>query len=235
MKNNRNRARRDWTNFFNTGKNSNSPMDAWDFKKTQRPAREKRALEPRKTIPTFRRTSILTEKRGDDIVHKANNGAQMIIGDGFVTVKLPYGISANDIWRATLTEEGKQRNSLSLSAKHYKQDVHSIYAPLLRALDWKAISRPCEIRLVVQPPAKTRSYSVASYPRFDIDNYPKLLIDALKGIDLLYKDDNLFVSEKIELAEPIEGGCVWLSCVFIEQTNWLKKPVDFEWLAGRVA
>lgn len=235
MKNNRNRARRDWTSFFNNGKGTNSPMDAWDFKKTQRPAREKRALEPRKPIPTFRRATLLTEKQGDDLVHQANTGAYMIIGDGFVTVRLPYGISANDIWRATLTEEGKQRNSLSLGAKHYKQDVNSMYAPLFAAIGWKAISRPCEIRLVVQPPIKTRNYSVASYPRFDIDNYPKLLIDALKGVDLLYKDDNLFVSEKIELAEPVDRGCVWLSCVFIEQTNWLNKPVNFDWLAGRAA
>lgn len=228
--------RREWSNWLTQGKNTfGLNMPDFDSKKTNRPARERRALEQRKTIPMFRRASVLTEKNGDDIVHKANTGAQMIIGEGFVTVKLPYGLSANDIWRATLTEEGKQRNSLSLSAKHYKQDVNSMYAPLLRALDWKAISRPCEIRLVVQPPAKARNYSAASYPRFDIDNYPKLLIDALKGVDLLYKDDNLFVSEKIELAEPIEGGCVWLSCVFIEQTNWLKKPVDFEWLAGRVA
>ena len=43
------------------------------------------------------------------------------------------------------------------------------------------------------------------------------------------------MKEKIEFAEPAEDGCVWLSCVFINETNWLDKKVDFEWLAGRVA
>ena len=132
-------------------------------------------------------------------------------------------------------ETGKQRNSLSLSAKKFKRRVFEIYAPIFKAMEWKAISKHCEIRLMVQPPRKVRSYSASTFPRFDIDNYPKLLIDSLKGSELLYKDDNIFVKEKIEFAEPIENGCVWLSCVFISETNWLDKKIDFDWLAGRVA
>ncbi|MCY3120994.1 NAD-dependent epimerase/dehydratase family protein [Acinetobacter baumannii] len=68
---------------------------------------------------------------------------------------------------------------------------------------------------------------------FDIDNYPKLLIDSVKGDGLLFKDDNIFISEQIKLAEPCEEGCVWLSCVFTDETDWLSKTVDFDWLAGR--
>ncbi|ETQ05570.1 hypothetical protein P647_2442 [Acinetobacter baumannii UH12208] len=50
---------------------------------------------------------------------------------------------------------------------------------------------------------------------------------------MLFKDDNIFISEQIKLAEPCEEGCVWLSCVFTEETDWLSKTVDFDWLAGR--
>ncbi|MFI7911739.1 crossover junction endodeoxyribonuclease RusA, partial [Acinetobacter baumannii] len=25
----------------------------------------------------------------------------------------------------------------------------------------------------------------------------------------------------------------WLSCVFTDETDWLSKTVDFDWLAGR--
>ena len=50
---------------------------------------------------------------------------------------------------------------------------------------------------------------------------------------MLFKDDNIFVSEKIDFAEPTQDGCVWLSCILIKETNWLEKKVDFDWLAGR--
>lgn len=64
-------------------------------------------------------------------------------------------------------------------------------------------------------------------------SHPKLLIDSVKGDGLLFKDDNIFISEQIKLAEPCEEGCVWLSCVFTDETDWLSKTVDFDWLAGR--
>ena len=177
--------------------------------------------------------SLKTEVIDKDSVHRGSTGGIIITGDNFITVKLPYGISANDIWRATIDENGKQRNSLSVGAKKFKKKVFDTYAPIFKALKWEALNQECEVRLMVQPPLKTRNYSIRSYPRFDIDNYPKLLIDSLKGMDLLFKDDNIFVSEKIEFAEPVQDGCVWLSCIFIEETNWLEKKVNFDWLAGR--
>ena len=136
-------------------------------------------------------------------------------GKQYITIKLPYGLSANEIWRATIDQNGKQRNSLSVGAKKYKDKVQKQYGPMFRALKLKAIDQLCEIRLIVQPPLKTRSYSAKTYPRFDIDNYPKLLIDSVKGDGLLFKDDNIFISEQIKLAEPCEEGCVWLSCVLL--------------------
>ncbi|NNP70427.1 RusA family crossover junction endodeoxyribonuclease [Acinetobacter sp. Ac_5812] len=200
--------------------------------KSNRQSRVRRALDKKIILPC----SVTTQEINGDLLHQGGTGGLVITGNGFITVNLPYGMSANDIWRATIDEStGKQRNSLSLGAKKFKRRVHEIYAPIFKAMKWKAISQQCEIRLVIQPPRKDRSYSSSTYPRFDIDNYPKLLIDSLKGAELLFKDDNIFVKEKIEFAEPIENGCVWLSCVFINETNWLDRKVDFDWLAGRVA
>ncbi|MEX7543292.1 RusA family crossover junction endodeoxyribonuclease [Acinetobacter baumannii] len=166
-------------------------------------------------------------------IYRGSTGGVIISGKQYITIKLPYGLSANEIWRATIDQNGKQRNSLSVGAKKYKDKVQKQYGPMFRALKLKAIDQLCEIRLIVQPPLKTRSYSAKTYPRFDIDNYPKLLIDSVKGDGLLFKDDNIFISEQIKLAEPCEEGCVWLSCVFTEETDWLSKTVDFDWLAGR--
>jgi hypothetical protein len=42
------------------------------------------------------------------------------------------------------------------------------------------------------------------------------------------------VKEKIEFAEPTEDGCVWLSCVFINETNWLDKKVNLTGLLGEL-
>ena len=203
--------------------------DPFEVKKTNRPARERRALGSEIVYPCSLKTEVIDQ----DSVHRGSTGGIIITGDNFITVKLPYGISANDIWRATIDENGKQRNSLSVGAKKFKKKVFDTYAPIFKALKWEALNQECEVRLMVQPPLRIKNYSAKTYPRFDIDNYPKLLIDSLKGTELLYKDDNIFVSEKIEFAEPVQDGCVWLSCIFIEQTNWLEKKVDFDWLAGR--
>ncbi|MBL8322234.1 MAG: RusA family crossover junction endodeoxyribonuclease [Acinetobacter sp.] len=209
--------------------NAGSFSDPFEVKKTNRVARERRALGSEIVYPCSLKTEVIDK----DSVHRGSTGGIVITGDNFITVRLPYGVSANDIWRATIDENGKQRNSLSVSAKKFKKKVFETYAPIFKALQWKALNEECEVRLMVQPPLKTRNYSAKTYPRFDIDNYPKLLIDSLKGSELLFKDDNIFVSEKIEFAEPVQDGCVWLSCVFIEQTNWLEKKVNFDWLAGR--
>lgn len=205
--------------------------DPFEVKKTNRPARERRALGSEIVYPCSLKTEVIDK----DSVHRGSTGGIIITGDNFITVKLPYGISANDIWRATIDENGKQRNSLSVGAKKFKKKVFDTYAPIFKALKWEALNQQCEVRLMVQPPLRIKHYSAKTYPRFDIDNYPKLLIDSLKGMDLMFKDDNIFVSEKIEFAEPVQDGCVWLSCIFIEETNWLDKKVNFDWLAGRVA
>lgn len=226
------KSRNLWEQWSKNGKTEFFAMHPLLETKTNRQARARRALDKKVILPC----AVTSETVNGDQLHQGSTGGLVITGKGFITVKLPYGISANDIWRATIDEStGKQRNSLSVGAKKFKRRVFEIYAPIFKALKWKATSQQCEIRLLVQPPRKIRSYSASTYPRFDIDNYPKLLIDSLKGTELLFKDDNIFVKEKIEFAEPIENGCVWLSCVFINETNWLDKKVNFDWLAGRVA
>ncbi|WP_288401708.1 RusA family crossover junction endodeoxyribonuclease [uncultured Acinetobacter sp.] len=200
-------------------------------KRTHRKARERRSTD----VKTVVQCPITTQSMGLDRLHTCSNGGMVIQGEEYIAVKLPYGISTNDIWRLQTDSKGKPSVGLSDEAKYFKQRVYRMYAPILRALGWKPTNRPCEVRLIVQPPKKLQSYSASKYPRYDIDNYSKILIDSLKGIDLLFKDDNVFVQEKVQLAEPITGGCVWLSCVFIGETNWLDQKVDFDWLAGRQA
>lgn len=200
-------------------------------KRTHRKSRERRATDVKAVV----NCSVTTQSIGHDRLHTGANGAMVIEGENYIAVKLPYGLSTNDIWRLQTDSKGKPCVGLTPDAKYFKQRVYRLYAPILRALGWKPTSRACKVRLIVQPPKKTQSYSATKYPRYDIDNYSKILIDSLKGSDLLFKDDNVFIQEKVQLAEPTVGGCVWLSCVFLTETNWLDKKVDFEWLAGRQA
>lgn len=198
-------------------------------KKTHRKSRERHAIDKKIQV----NCPVTSQNLGEDRLHTASNGAMVIEGENFIAVKLPYGLSTNDIWRLQTDGKGRTCVGLSQDAKYFKQRVYRMYAPLLKELGWKPTSKPCEVRLIVQPPKKLQSFSASKYPRYDIDNYSKILIDSLKGMDLLFKDDNVFIQEKIQLAEPVVGGCVWLSCVFLKETNWLDKKVDFDWLAGR--
>lgn len=221
--------RRQWSEFFSNNKRQELFKDfnvsaSPDKRKKQKTSSSKHVFFP---------CHLEKEIDGEKSIYRGSTGGVIISGKQFITIKMPYGLSANEIWRATIDQNGKQRNSLSVGAKKYKDKVHKQYGPMFRALKLKAIDQLCEIRLIVQPPIKTRSYSAKTYPRFDIDNYPKLIIDSVKGDSLLFKDDNIFISEQIKLAEPCEEGCVWLSCVFIDETDWLSKNVDYDWLAGR--
>jgi Holliday junction resolvase RusA-like endonuclease len=171
------KSRNLWEQWAKNGKTEFFAMHPLIETKTNRQARARRALDKKVILPC----AVTSETVNGDQLHQGSTGGLVITGKGFITVKLPYGISANDIWRATIDEStGKQRNSLSVGAKKFKRRVFEIYAPIFKALKWKATSQQCEIRLLVQPPRKTRSYSASTYPRFDIDNYPKLLIDSLK-------------------------------------------------------
>ena len=226
---NKKNNRRQWSEFFSNNKRQEL------FKNFSVPLVNEKAIKQKTSSSkhVFFPCHVEKENDGENSIYRGSTGGVIISGEQYITIKLPYGLSANEIWRATIDQNGKQRNSLSVGAKKYKNKVQKQYGPMFRALKLKAIDQLCEIRLIVQPPLKTRSYSAKTYPRFDIDNYPKLIIDSVKGEGLLFKDDNIFISEQIKLAEPIEDGCVWLSCVFTDETDWLSKTVDFEWLAGR--
>jgi Holliday junction resolvase RusA-like endonuclease len=221
--------RRQWSEFFSNNKRQELFKDFSVSVLNDKPKKQKISSNKHGFFPCH----VEKENDGENSIYRGSTGGVIISGKQYITIKLPYGLSANEIWRATIDQNGKQRNSLSVGAKKYKDKVQKQYGPMFRALKLKAIDQLCEIRLIVQPPLKTRSYSAKTYPRFDIDNYPKLIIDSVKGDGLLFKDDNIFISEQIKLAEPCEFGCVWLSCVFTDETDWLSKTVDFDWLAGR--
>ncbi|HCU74638.1 MAG TPA: crossover junction endodeoxyribonuclease RusA [Acinetobacter baumannii] len=226
---NKRNNRRQWSEFFTSNKRQELFKDFSVSLLNNRHKKQKTSSSKHVFFPC----QLEKENDGENSIYRGSTGGVIISGKQYITIKLPYGLSANEIWRATIDQNGKQRNSLSVGAKKYKDKVQKQYGPMFRALKLKAIDQLCEIRLIVQPPLKTRSYSAKTYPRFDIDNYPKLIIDSVKGDGLLFKDDNIFISEQIKLAEPCEDGCVWLSCVFTDETDWLSKTVDFDWLAGR--
>ncbi|HGH3306375.1 TPA: RusA family crossover junction endodeoxyribonuclease, partial [Acinetobacter baumannii] len=206
--------RRQWSEFFSNNKRQEFFKDFSVSSGNNKVKKHKASSNKHVFFPCH----VEKENDGENSVYRGSTGGVIIFGKQYITIKLPYGLSANEIWRATIDQNGKQRNSLSVGAKKYKDKVQKQYGPMFRALKLKAIDQLCEIRLIVQPPLKTRSYSAKTYPRFDIDNYPKLLIDSVKGDGLLFKDDNIFISEQIKLAEPCEEGCVWLSCVFTDET-----------------
>lgn len=222
--------RKSWEK-WSKGKVDFFSMNPFAESKSNRQSRVRRALDKKVILPC----SVTTQEVNGDQLHQGSTGGLVITGEGFIAVKLPYGISTNEIWHLQTDHKGRPSVGLTDSAKFFKQRVHRMYAPILKALGWKPTNKSCEVRLIVQPPKKIQSYSASKYPRYDIDNYSKILIDSLKGIDLLFKDDHVFIQEKVQLAEPITGGCVWLSCVFIAETNWLDRKVDFDWLAGRQA
>ncbi|MCP8506457.1 RusA family crossover junction endodeoxyribonuclease, partial [Acinetobacter baumannii] len=190
--------RRQWSEFFSNNKRQELFKDFSVSLGNEKTKKQKSS--PSKHV--FFPCRVEKENDGENSIYRGSTGGVIISGKQYITIKLPYGLSANEIWRATIDQNGKQRNSLSVGAKKNKDKVQKQYGPMFRALKLKAIDQLCEIRLIVQPPLKTRSYSAKTYPRFDIDNYPKLLIDSVKGDGLLFKDDNIFISEQIKLAEP---------------------------------
>jgi crossover junction endodeoxyribonuclease RusA len=156
-------------------------------------------------------------------------GAWLKVDDLSVILRLPYPISANQLWRSN-----NDTNILSKAAKQYRKRVHAMYLPLLQAIGWKPINIPMEARLLIQPPTRQKDYSINTYPRYDVDNYSKPILDCLKSStagDVLFRDDRLFVREQIRFAQPVDDGCVWVSCIYLKD-DWLQKKVDLDWLSG---
>lgn len=156
--------------------------------------------------------------------------AWLKVSDKGVVIRLPHPVSANVMWRSH-----DSTNILSKAARAYKKRVHAMYLPLLQAIGWVHINAPLEVRLMIQPPEKTKNYSVDTYPRYDVDNYSKPILDSIKSSDagmVLIKDDRLFVREGVRFARPAGDGYVWVSCIY-SRDNWLQQSVDFDWLGGR--
>lgn len=196
----------------------------------QRPARTRRATTPK--LRKVRPCIYIETKTEDGTVYEGSNGAWLKVTDKAVIVRVPNPVSTNLMWRAS----AEQKNVLSRVAREYKYKIFRLIAPLLLAIGWHPLTDLCEARLVVQPPSKSRSYSNKTHPRYDVDNYSKPVLDALKGMQMLFKDDNIFISESVVFAEPVPNGCVWVSCVRLDdrQTDWMHTEVNMDWLGGRV-
>ena len=136
----------------------------------------------------------------------------------------------NREWR----KKDRPTNVLSFPARKYKKRVFDRFAPLFKSINWQNLNQLCEARIVVQPPCKSNNYSNKTYPRYDVDNYSKPVLDCLKGKELLFSDDRIFVSEKVEFAQPYQDGRVWLSCVNLDDVDWLNREVPHQWLSGSV-
>ncbi len=183
----------------------------------------------RTRLKVLPRQAITSTPVANGIIHEAA-GAWLKINDMGVVVRLPYPVSANALWRSH-----GDTNLLSKAARQYKRRVHGMYLPLLTAIGWKHITAPMEARLMIQPPERSKNYSIDTYPRYDVDNYSKPILDCLKSGDagdVLYRDDRLFVRESVRFARPADDGYVWVSCIYLRD-NWLQQSVDFEWLEGR--
>ena len=219
--------------FFRSRSRRAKSLDDFFDEKTSKP--KKRRKDSTEDVLNIKRCAPLeysVEKVGSESQYITNNGAYIIVGEGYIVAKMPYGLSANAIWRATINNDGVQRNSLSKPARDYKNYVRALYAPLFRELEISPINTWSQVRIVAQPPKKERNYSARSYPRFDVDNYPKIIIDSMKGI--LFKDDNILNHVQVVIAEPVEEGCVWLSCIIQQQsTEWIDQSVDYQWLSGK--
>lgn len=186
---------------------------------------------PRRAARAQRRCQLVETDCPDGKIYQSTNGAWLKVTDRAVIACLPYPISANQLWRAARSGS-KQTNVLSQPAREYKTRVCGLFAPLLRQIGWQPLNRPCEARLIVQPPASAKRYSARTHPRYDVDNYSKPVLDALKGQNLLFSDDRIFVSEQVQFAKPVPDGRVWLACIFDGDFNWLYRDVPHQWLAA---
>lgn len=201
------------------------------LKPAGRPARVRRATSAR----VIHSCVVVKTEEPDGTVYQSTSGAWLKVSENAVVVCLPYPVSANALWRASRSRvSDTETNVLSIPARRYKKKVFDKFAPLVKSIDWKNLNQLCEARIVVQPPVKRNHYSVKTYPRYDVDNYSKPVLDCLKGKDLLFQDDRIFVSEKVEFAEPYQDGRVWLSCVRLDDVDWINRQVPHQWLAGAV-
>lgn len=175
---------------------------------------------------------LIQESPMDDgsILYTTHAGAWMKVSDTGIIVRVPYPITANQIWR-----NHDNNTMLSESARKYRRAVHAMYAPLLAAICWRPYSGLIGARIIVQPPSKTKNFSILTHPRYDVDNYSKPLLDALKcnrELTMIYRDDRLILEEDVRFAEPVEAGCVWLGFRMLQDTNWLQRKPDIKWLSG---
>lgn len=193
------------------------------------PAQQKSIRNTRKLVLPCK---VIKSEMPEGILYESEAGAWMLVSDDAVVLKLPYPISTNMMWRAarSKTNPNKETNILSVAARAYKRKVRELYEPLFKALNWKCLDWLADCRIQIQPEKKRFTFSNVTHPRYDIDNYSKPLLDALKT--LLFTDDRVFISQQLRLAEPVDGGLVWLSCIKAKEADWMHEKVSSAWLIG---
>lgn len=188
-----------------------------------------------KRAPARMPKQLIQESPMEDgsILYTTHAGAWMKVSDVGIVLRLPYPITANQIWR-----NHDNNTLLSESAKKFRRHVHSLYAPLLAAICWRPYTGLIGARIIIQPPSREKNFSVMTHPRYDVDNYSKPLLDALKSnkeLVMVFRDDRLVLEEDVRFAHPVEAGCAWMGFRVLDDadTNWLERKPDLNWLAGK--
>lgn len=190
------------------------------------------ASDRKREMQRLPRQLIQESPMEDGILYTTHAGAWMKVSDSGVVLRVPYPITANQIWR-----NHDDNTTLSESARKFRRAVHVMYAPLLSAICWRPYTGLIAARIMIQPPSKQKNFSVMTHPRYDVDNYSKPLLDALKcnrELTMIYRDDRLVLEEDVRFAEPVEAGCAWMGFRVLRdnEINWLQRKPDLKWLSG---
>lgn len=201
--------------------------------KKKKPTAAKQLAEAASVAPKMPRRFIQqTETRNGGMLYQTPDNAWLLVEDGGIVLRLPYPITANAIWR-----HHDNNNTLSEGARKYRRTVYSMYCSLLSAICWRPYNTMLECRLMIQPPlpAIPKNFSPLTHPRYDVDNYSKPILDALKchrDVSMLFRDDRLILRQSVRFAAPVQDGCVWVACRPIDDGHWLQRNPDLEWLTG---
>lgn len=191
------------------------------------PRRRRKTAEPVAVMRLPRQLINETPVANGTLYQTRQNAWLLVARDGGCVIRLPYPVTANMIWR-----HHNDNTMQSEAARAYKRNVRELYAGLLATLGWQPYSGMLECRLMIQPPAKERNFTALTHPRYDVDNYSKPILDSIKGKGMFCRDDRLFLREQVRFAAPIADGCAWLSCMPIDESGWLHRAVDLDWLIG---
>ncbi|MFU0452679.1 crossover junction endodeoxyribonuclease RusA, partial [Acinetobacter baumannii] len=103
--------RRQWSEFFSNNKRQELFKDFSISLGNEKTKKQKSSSSKHVFFPC-RVEKEYEGENGENTIYRGSTGGVIISGKQYITIKLPYGLSANEIWRATIDQNGKQRNSL---------------------------------------------------------------------------------------------------------------------------